>query len=262
MENEVQRKTRRRVWDILNAGPRHRFTVSGRLVHNCGFQGGRGALFAMAKIYGLKLTEEEAQNSVYLWREAHPFIKQFWYDLENTAVLCLRSKPGQTFRVGKTGLISFGRNDTCLAMILPSGRRLIYWYAKLEEVDTPWGEKKWAVTYYAEDSQKHIWRRFVAYGGLICENAVQATARDVMAHALVLCERRGMRPVLTVHDEAVAQLAKRDYPLARFAAEAVLDVMLERPPWTIGLPIAAEASADTRYTKGSKENTVSGYTRN
>ena len=228
----------------------------------CGFQGGKGALFAMAKIYGLKLTEEEAQNSVYLWREAHPFIKQFWYDLENTAVLCMRSPPGQTFRVGKTGLISFRRNDTCLAMILPSGRRLIYWYAKLEEVDTPWGEKKWAVTYYAEDSQKKIWRRFVAYGGLICENAVQATARDVMAYALVLCERRGMRPVLTVHDEAVVQLAKRDYPLARFAAEAVLDVMLERPPWTIGLPIAAEASADTRYTKGSKENTVSGYTRN
>lgn len=28
-------KTKRRVWDILNAGPRHRFTVSGLLVSNC-----------------------------------------------------------------------------------------------------------------------------------------------------------------------------------------------------------------------------------
>jgi hypothetical protein len=60
----------------------------------------------------------------------------------------------------------------------------------------------------------------------------------------------------------VVQLLKRDYPLARFAADAVLEVMLIRPSWSIGLPIAAEASADTRYTKGSKENTVSGYTRN
>jgi superfamily II DNA or RNA helicase len=28
-------KTKRRVWDILNAGPRHSFTVEGLLVHNC-----------------------------------------------------------------------------------------------------------------------------------------------------------------------------------------------------------------------------------
>ena len=28
-------QTKRRVWDILDAGPLHRFTVSGRLVHNC-----------------------------------------------------------------------------------------------------------------------------------------------------------------------------------------------------------------------------------
>lgn len=28
-------KAKRRVWDILNCGPLHRFTVSGRLVHNC-----------------------------------------------------------------------------------------------------------------------------------------------------------------------------------------------------------------------------------
>jgi DNA polymerase len=227
----------------------------------CVFGGGKGALFAMAKIYGLKLTEEQAEAAVLQFRESSPNTKQWWYDLDNTAIKCLSMPPGQTFRVGKTGLISFRRNDTCLAMILPSGRRLIYWYARLEEVDTPWGVKKWAVTYYGEDSQKKIWRRFTAWYGIWAENATQAVARDVMAYALVLCERRGMRPVLTVHDEAVVQLAKRQYPLARFAAEAVLDVMLERPPWTIGLPIAAEASADTRYTKGSKENTISGYTR-
>ena len=29
------RQTKRRVWDILNAGPRHSFTVEGLLVHNC-----------------------------------------------------------------------------------------------------------------------------------------------------------------------------------------------------------------------------------
>ncbi len=35
-----------RVYDIINAGPRHRFTVSGVLVHNCGYGGGVNALKA------------------------------------------------------------------------------------------------------------------------------------------------------------------------------------------------------------------------
>ena len=78
---------------------------------------------------------------------------------------------------------------------------------------------------------------------------------------LVKLDHRGMMPVLTVHDEAVTQLLKRHYPTARLAASAVLDVMLERSSWAEGLPLAAEASADARYTKGSKANTVSGYTK-
>ena len=90
---------------------------------------------------------------------------------------------------------------------------------------------------------------------------MQATARDIMADALVKLDHRGMMPVLTVHDEAVTQLLKRHYPTARLAASAVLDVMLERSSWAEGLPLAAEASADARYTKGSKANTVSGYTK-
>lgn len=215
----------------------------------------------MAKIYGMKLTEEHAETSVFQWRNANPNTKQWWYDLENTAIRCMRDPPGATYSVGKTGLISFRRNDTCLAMILPGGRRLIYWYARLEEVDTPWGFKKWAVTYAGEDSQTHQWRRFIAWYGIFAENATQAVARDVMAYSLVLLDKRGLPPVLTVHDEAVCQLLKRLYPTPRIAANSVLDVMLIRPPWSRGLPIAAEASADDRYTKGSKENTVSGYTR-
>lgn len=261
IRNSRPDKARRPVWDILDAGPRHRFTVSGRLVHNCGFGGGKGALFAMAKIYGMKITEDHATESVFQWREANPNTKQFWYDLENTAVRCMRAPPGEVFRAGKTGLISFKRNNQCLAMILPSGHRIIYWYARLEEVDTPWGVKKWAVTYYGEDSQKHIWKRFTAWYGIFCENAVQAFARDIMAYALVALDKRGMPPVLTVHDEAVCQMYMRDFPTAWLAAKSVLDVMLERPVWAPGLPIAAEASADRRYTKGSKENTVTGYTK-
>lgn len=48
-----------RVYDVVNAGPRHRFTVSGVLVHNClalGFGGGVLAFNSMANIYGIDMT--------------------------------------------------------------------------------------------------------------------------------------------------------------------------------------------------------------
>lgn len=57
-------KTKRRVWDILGAGPLHRFTVEGLLVHNCvilDFVGncGRHTLVTPADILGGNYTEAE-----------------------------------------------------------------------------------------------------------------------------------------------------------------------------------------------------------
>ena len=47
-----------RVYDIRNAGRHHRFTVSGRLVHNCGYGGSVGALISMGALdMGLKESE-------------------------------------------------------------------------------------------------------------------------------------------------------------------------------------------------------------
>lgn len=49
------------VYDIVNAGPHHRFTVSGKLVANCelmlGYGGGVGAFLTGAATYGIDLTE-------------------------------------------------------------------------------------------------------------------------------------------------------------------------------------------------------------
>ena len=46
----------------------------GRLVHNCGYGGGVGALKAM----GAKMPEEEMQPLVDAWRAANPNIVAFW----------------------------------------------------------------------------------------------------------------------------------------------------------------------------------------
>lgn len=52
-----------RVFDIVEAGPRNRFTVSGCLVHNCGYQGNVGAFITFATAYGIDL-EAMAANAI------------------------------------------------------------------------------------------------------------------------------------------------------------------------------------------------------
>ena len=88
--------------------------------------------------------------------------------------------------------------------------------------------------------------RFGFYGGKLCENMVQALARDVFAEGLLRVEAAGLNPILTVHDEVVCEVPAADAQAA--CAEAVR--LMTRPPeWAAGLPLAAEGIVADRYTK-------------
>jgi DNA polymerase len=63
LERNSIKVSRARVYDIVNAGPRHRFTVSNCLVSNCGYSGGAGALVAMGTMY--KIDMEEMGRAAY-----------------------------------------------------------------------------------------------------------------------------------------------------------------------------------------------------
>ena len=272
------------VYDITNAGPRRRFTVltdgGPVIVHNCelalGFQGGAGAFLAMAKAYGVKVSVAEADEIKLAWREANPEVVGLWYGLDHAAVECMSCSPGTdvevwTWRreVSSDGFgrwtrwhktpLTWRRSKPAIALRLPSGRSIVYWTPRLVDKPTPWGTTKPALVYRSEDPIKKYWREFDGYGGLFCENAVQATARDVMAHAWRGMYAAGMNPILSVHDEGIGLLPKTlaaagggnhaFYPTAEDAAKAVESIMLQKPSWAVGLPIAADASAGPRYVK-------------
>jgi DNA polymerase len=77
----------------------------------------------------------------------------------------------------------------------------------------------------------------------------QGIARDIMAQALVKVEQEGMRPVIHVHDEIVAE---------RGTLEKLLEIMSEVPSWAAGLPLMAEGYEGpvwTKETKGCREAT-------
>jgi len=217
-----------------------------------GYQGGVGAFQTMAVNYGVNLTTEEVEMIRDNWREAHPNIKQFWWNIEQAAVDAVKRK-GSTTAVGR---IKFRFAGSWLFMRLPSGRFLAYPYPEVREFDTPWGDLKEGLTYFStidvskkakvvdDPNNSGLWARIKTYGGMLAENATQAVARDVMGDAMPRLENAGYPIILTVHDEVVTE-PREDHG----SVEEMEHIMKTLPAWASGLPVAAEGFEARRYRK-------------
>lgn len=224
-------QAKRRVWDLLNCGPLHRFTAQGRLVHNCGFAGGIGAFAAMGRAYGVHLPDSEAQRMVNGWRRANPWAPPYWQGLENAYTTALRNKNTDI----EIGCVVYHYDGRHLWYMLPSGRVLCYPYAKFDEDGISYAKSAWKP---AQDA-KH-WPRARLWKGLACENITQAIANDLLRYAL----RQLDDVVLHVHDEIVIE---SDRP--EDVASELKRVMTTCPNWAGGLPLAAEVKIMGRYGK-------------
>lgn len=67
------------VFDILNAGPRHRFTVNNRIVSNCQYRTSASTLERVARVqYGLRLTPQQARAIHGTYRTTYPYVPMYW----------------------------------------------------------------------------------------------------------------------------------------------------------------------------------------
>lgn len=248
-EGEAQELARDRttvaVYDILNAGPRHRFTVSNVLVHNCGFGGGAGALLNLggAKIYPKGTPDEviwEGLTSlVETWRIAHPHIVSWWKQV-HTAF----DKGGPASRRIPVDVEIVG-NDRYVW--LPSGRALVYHNCRREYVQPkdrngkpqPYRRRAWVCDAVVGNGTQ---RRIIG-GPTQVENIIQAIGRDLLTHALVNVERAGFRTVTHVHDEIVTETT------GGLTVERLSSLMCDLPDWAEGLPVEAAGYTTQRYRK-------------
>lgn len=120
----------------------------------------------------------------------------------------------------------------------------------VEYVDKTTGEKKTRlkrkVTFWGTDSKTKQWTKQSLYGGLQCENIVQAASCDLLVDAMFRVENAGYPVILTVHDEIVSEVDedRRDLNEDDFA-----QLMSVLPQWANGLPVSVGAWEDTRYVK-------------
>lgn len=178
--DDLTRRTSR-VYDIINAGTRHRFTVSGVLVHNCGYGGGVNAL----KAFGadkMGMTDEEMQDVVDKWRDSNANVAAWWKTMENAAV---RAVARQVETVDKIGGITFAYENGVLFMKLPSGRRLAYWGAAYGESRFQPGRK--TLSYMGVNQQTKKWSRVETWGGKLVENC--------WAAGTLVCTNHGWIPI-------------------------------------------------------------------
>jgi DNA polymerase len=223
-----------------------------------GFGGSVKALQNMALSYRIHLDDAEARRIVDAWRDANPWAREFWgahRDGESFglwgAAMSAWEIPGQITTAGRLAFIYHEDYlGGSLFMALPSGRLLTYPRPRWREVDIldrdgkPTGEKRHELSFRRAHGRAKLWH------GTIYENAVQATAADLLRLTVTRIETNpalAFMPIrMTTHDEIVCEVdeARADEAKALLRRE-----MLTLPDWAAGLPLQSEESVCAWYTK-------------
>jgi DNA polymerase len=159
-----------------------------------GYGGGPSALLAFGADK-LGLEPEQLQELVDRWRAASPKITAMWRACEKAAKAAIRC-PGKAYRLKNA--CTYLRDRDALRLILPSGRRLSYWGAWLDE-------DSGSIRFLGQNQTTRKWERMETWGGRLVENIVQAYARDILAEAILRLEAAGFPVVFSVHDECIVE---------------------------------------------------------
>ena len=197
---------------------------------SCGYGGGVGAL----KNMGAKMPEDEMQPLVDAWRAANPHIVGLWNAMDRAMRKVIREH--SSVRVGKIWLYW---KDEKMLIRLPSGRELCYLSPRT--VTNRFGSDGIGYMAPAANGQLMVQETF---GGKACENVTQATARDILAHAMLSLEARGYNIVFHVHDECVMEM-----PEGTGSVEEACAIMGQTPEWCSDLPLRADGYECRSYRK-------------
>lgn len=168
------------------------------------------------------MSEAEAYQAVHSWRARKQGITGFWKFLET--MLPLMTQKDCDYEYKCVRFVYQG-------VVLPNG--LMLHYPNLRCTDDGW--------VYGVTKAKKI------YGGLFCENIVQAVARVIISEMMLKAERTipHFRTVSTTHDEDIALIRENDH----YAANQLHIIMTETPEWAPGLPLDAEGGFAKNYSK-------------
>lgn len=200
-----------------------------------GYGGGFGAMKKMDKAG--TIPDDEIPMIISNWRKASPRICKFWYNVEGAAKTAMEERRTVKLKHG----ITFSYINHILFIGLPSGRKLAYYNARIED-----GKKgKPVITYEGVDQETKAWGRNDTWGGKLVENIVQAVARDCLAETIKRVSSAGYQIVMHVHDEIIVDVPKADTD----ALQKITDIMAQPISWAPGLPLRGDGYETGYYRK-------------
>ena len=198
----------------------------------CQYGGAEGALISMGALNFVE--EEELKGLVQSWRAANPHIVNYWYEIDGAVKAAVKER-----KMTKVGMVTVYYQSGMLKIALPSGRVLSYVRPRMTV--NRFGSE--SVSYEGIGTNRK-WTRIESYGAKFCENIVQATARDVLAEAMLRLEKKGFDIVCHIHDEVVLEV-----PEGTSSVEEVNEIMAVCPDWCEGLPLKAAGFESPFYKK-------------
>lgn len=205
-------------------------------------QGAKG-LVKYAEGMGVKLSEAQAKNAVDNYRASYSRVKNLWAACENAAIDAVQN-PGVGFAAGNKIKLKVARN--ALWMQLPSGRLICWQRPEVQLLTTPWGKEKLGVTVHSQSTYTRQWTRNPLIGSSIFQSAVQGTARDFLAHAMLALETSGYALINCIHDEVLLLVEEQN---GESSMDEVINIMTTPPSWAPDFPLAAEGWVSKRYRK-------------
>lgn len=213
-------------------------------------------LWGYAEGMGIEMPQEQAVESVRIFRESYREIPECWYAIENAVADVMRGTdtvryvgPNDCIKIDKVNITD---RHPMMRMQLPSGRYLHYLDARLESCKMPWlkdGEKVYrdSLVYAGLNQDTKQWDIWVqSHGGKLYENLVQAIARDVLAVKLLMFEENDLPVVGHVHDEGICLVP--DDPFSP-GVEDMVKIMSQPIDWAPGLLLGADGFEDSFYHK-------------
>jgi DNA polymerase len=189
------------------------------------------------------LTPLKCREIVAEFRRTYPAIPRFWRVLEQAV---RRAVDGIESDLGALHVTRDG--DVCL-ICLPSGRALRYADIRLDHAERtiryldPFGEE----SEFTPNGPSLVYGPGeVLYGGKLCENVVQASARDLLVEAILRLEAADLPVLFHVHDEVVIEVREAR---AEAAISQVLKAMNLVSSWARGIPLACKLKGVERYEK-------------